>query len=124
MCGQPGSPLGEHDEGVEEVAAVFGGGGEVAADRAELFGSGECAHAAGHFLPQLDHPDVSLRAVVVRWYSPVGGEAEVVVLPVEESAGERVVLLHHLVAAGGGGGDADLDGAAVEPALTVQRLGG
>ena len=27
VCGQPGSSLGEHDEGVEEFVAVFGGGG-------------------------------------------------------------------------------------------------
>jgi hypothetical protein len=35
--------LGEGDEGVEEVFAVFGGGEEVAAYRAELLGSGESA---------------------------------------------------------------------------------
>src|SRR4051812_26951937 len=44
--GYPGAALGEHDEGVEEGAAVFGGGGQVAADRAELSGSGEGARTA------------------------------------------------------------------------------
>ena len=34
--GRPGSTLGEPDKGVEEGSAVFGGGGQVAADRAEL----------------------------------------------------------------------------------------
>jgi hypothetical protein len=41
--GHPGLALGEHHEGVEEVPAVFGGRGEVAADRAELRGSSEGA---------------------------------------------------------------------------------
>src|SRR3954463_5110648 len=114
MCRHPGAALGEHDEGVEEVVAVFGGGGQVAADRAELFGAGESAQAAGHLLPQLNHADIALGPVVVGWYSPVGGEAEVVVLAVCGPAGERVVLAHHLVAADSGGGDADLDCAAEE----------
>lgn len=35
----PGLALGEYDEGVEEAAAMFGGGAEVAAYRAELFRS-------------------------------------------------------------------------------------
>src|SRR5437879_7725148 len=113
MCGQPGVALGEHDEGVEEVPAMLGGGGEVTADGAELFGSGEGAEAARHLLPELDHADVTFRAVVVGGYSPVLGEAEVVVLAVEQSAGERVVLLHHLAGAGCGLGDAELDRAAV-----------
>src|SRR4051794_9215726 len=109
MCGQPGSAFGEHDEDFEEVLAVFGGGGQIAADRAELCGSGEGAQAAGYLLPELDHADIALGSVVIGGYSPISGEAEVVVLPVEQPAGERVVLAHHLVAAGCGGGDADLD---------------
>ena len=43
MCGQPGSAFGEHDEDFEEALAVLGGGGEVAANRVELCGSGEGA---------------------------------------------------------------------------------
>jgi len=43
--------FGEHDEDLEEVFAVFGGGREIAADRAELFGSGEGAETARGFLP-------------------------------------------------------------------------
>src|SRR5215207_3100776 len=39
--GQPGTALGQRDEGFEEVVAVFGGGGQVASDRAELLGSGQ-----------------------------------------------------------------------------------
>ena len=46
MCGQPGPALGEHDKDFGEVLAVFGGGREVATDRAELLGSGEGAQAA------------------------------------------------------------------------------
>jgi hypothetical protein len=35
-CGLPGAVLGEHDEDFEEVLAMLGGGGEIAADRAKL----------------------------------------------------------------------------------------
>src|SRR5581483_4269989 len=123
MRGQPGAAFGEHDEGVEEAFAVFGSGGQVAADGAELFGSGEGAQAAGYFLSQLDHPDVAFGAVVIRWYSPVGGEAEVVIFPVRQPVGERVVLFHDVVAAGSGGGDADLDRGAEKLDLLVQGVG-
>src|SRR6185437_3362026 len=122
-CGQPGLALGEHDEGVEEVPTVFCGGGQVAADRAELLGSGEGAQAAGHLLPELDHAYVPLRAVVVRWCSAVGGEPEVVGLAVEQPAGERVVLFHHVAGPGSGGCDADLCGRAVELDLCGQSIG-
>src|SRR6266487_4298949 len=37
-CLHPRLPFGEHDQGVEDVEAVFGGGGQVAADGAELAG--------------------------------------------------------------------------------------
>lgn len=36
--GQAGTALGEGGESIEEVDAVFGGGGEIAADGAELLG--------------------------------------------------------------------------------------
>ena len=39
--------MGEHDEDAEKAVAVFGGGGEVAADGAELAGAGGGAQAAG-----------------------------------------------------------------------------
>src|SRR2546423_1547982 len=110
MCGQPRLPFGEHDEDFEEVFAVFGGGGEVAADRAEVFGSGESAQAAGDLLPELDHADVAFGAVVIGRYPPVGGEAEVVVSAVAQPAGQRVVFLHRLAGSGGGLGDPDLHG--------------
>ena len=41
VCGRPGVALGERDEDFEGVLALFCGGGEVTADGAELFGSGE-----------------------------------------------------------------------------------
>jgi hypothetical protein len=122
MRRQPGAAFGEHDEVVEELAVVFDSGGHVVADRTELFGSGEGTQATGDLLPQLDHADVAFRSVVVG-YSPVLGEAEVVVLPIEQSAGERVVLFHRCVAAGGGSGDADLDCGAEELDLLVQGVG-
>ena len=105
------------------MLAVFGGGGQVAADRAELLGCSEGAQTARDLLSQLDHADVALGAVVIRWYSPVGGKAQVVVLAVAQPTGQRVVLAHHVVAAGGGGGDADLDCGAVELDLLVQGVG-
>ena len=63
--GQPGAALGEGGEGCEEMDAVFGGGGEVAADGAELLGSGERPQAPGDLLPQFDHPDLAFGGVVV-----------------------------------------------------------
>jgi hypothetical protein len=48
--------------------------------------------AAGHSLPQFDHSDVAFGPVVVRRDPPVVGEAQVVVLAVDEPAGEGVVL--------------------------------
>lgn len=36
--GHPGLACGELDQGVEKAEAVFGGGGQVAADGAELAG--------------------------------------------------------------------------------------
>src|SRR2546427_12942351 len=93
---------------------MFRGCGEVTADRAELFGSGEGAEAAGDLLSEFDHADVAFGTVVVWRYSPVGGEAEVVVLAVEQPLGEGVVLGHGLAGAGGGVGDADLRGVVVE----------
>jgi hypothetical protein len=80
-AGIQGWAFGEHDQGVEEAAAVFGGGGQVAAYRAELAGAGEGVKAAGHFLPQLDHSYVTFRSVV-RWRSEVDGESRVVILAV------------------------------------------
>jgi hypothetical protein len=44
--GHPGLALGEHDQGVEEADAVLGGGGEVAANGAELPGAGAGPQAA------------------------------------------------------------------------------
>ena len=102
---------------------MFGGGGEVASDGAELFCAGECAQAAGYLLPEFDHADFAFGSVVVKRYSEVVGEAQVVVLAVEQTAGQRVVLLHDRVGARGGVGDADPCGRAVELDLLGQRLG-
>ena len=44
----PGVAVGGLDEGVEHVVAVAGCGGDVGADRGELFGAGEGAQAAGY----------------------------------------------------------------------------
>lgn len=52
------------DEGVEQVDAVFAGGGEVGTQVAEVFGSGEGAHAAGDFLADFDHADFASAALL------------------------------------------------------------
>lgn len=46
-CGQAAAVLGECAEDREEVAAVFGRGGEIAANGAEFLGSGEGPQASG-----------------------------------------------------------------------------
>lgn len=61
--------------------------------------------------------------LVIRWHSPVVGEAEVVVLLVEQSAGGRVVLAHHRVQADSGRGEADLSSRVVEPNLRIEGIG-
>jgi len=72
---------------------MFGGGGWVAAYRAELAGAGQGPQAAGYLLPQLSHPYVALRSVVIRWWPEVPGEPQVVVLAVEQSPGQRALCL-------------------------------
>jgi len=79
---------------VEGVLSVLGGGGEVTSDRAELSGAGEGAQTPGYFLSEFDHADVAFRAVVVWGDSPVGGEAQVVILALKEPAGQGVVFFH------------------------------
>ena len=101
-CGQAGAAFGECGEGREEMGAMFGGGGEVAADGAELLGSGEGPQAPGDFLSQFDHPDFSLGGVVVEGAPRVGGEPQVVVLTVDQAAGQGVVFGYQLAHPGTG----------------------
>ena len=56
MGGQPGSVFGEHDEGVEEVLSVFGGGGEVAADAQNCLAPVRVRR----------HPDIFCRNLIIR----------------------------------------------------------
>src|SRR5512135_194855 len=121
-CGHPGIALGEHDQGFEEVHPVLACGGQVASDRAELAGSDERAQASGHLLPQFDHADVAFGAVVVGGYPPVGGEAQIVVLPVDQPMRQRVVLFHQRAGAGRRLVDADQGGRAVAGDLVGQRV--
>ena len=71
---------------------MLGGGGKIAADGAELAGAGEGPQASGYFLLELGHADVALGSVVVRGNPEVPGEPQVVVLAVQQAAGQRVVL--------------------------------
>lgn len=45
--------------------ACFGRGGQVGAQGAELFGSGESTHAAGDLLPDFHHAYLAFRGIVV-----------------------------------------------------------
>src|SRR5512142_247752 len=119
--GHPGLALGEHDKSIEEAEAVLGGGGEVTADSAELAGAGHGAQAAGYLLLQLGHPDVALSSVVIRWRAEIRGKPQVIVLPVEQAAGQRVVLLHQRPGAGSGLAGPDQDGGAEQADLDGQR---
>jgi len=73
VAGHPRAAFGEHDEGVNEAETVFGSGGQVAADGAELAGAGHRAQAAGYLLLQLGHPDVAFGSVVIRRRPEVPG---------------------------------------------------
>ena len=64
---------------------------------------------------------MSRSAVIISGYPPIGGEAEVVVLAVEQPAGERVVLAHQRGGPGSGLGQTDLGGRAVELDLPTKR---
>lgn len=80
--------VGELCECVVLGDAVFSCGGEVGPNRAEPGCAGHGAHAAGDLLSDLDHPDLAFGGVVVERDGQVGREAEVVVLTVQEPAGE------------------------------------
>jgi hypothetical protein len=68
-----------------------------------LLGSGEGAQTAGDLLPDLDHPDLAFGAVVVERHADVGGESQVVVVLIDQPAGQRVVLFAQAPGAGRGG---------------------
>src|SRR5690606_14509374 len=74
--GYPGSSVVELGEGVEGVDAVFTGGGQVAADRAEDLGSGPGAQASADLLPEFDHADVPFGEGVVERHAQVVGETQ------------------------------------------------
>jgi hypothetical protein len=84
------------DEGVEEGGSVFGCGGEVGSNRGELSGAGKGSGASGYFLAEFDHPDFPLCGVVVKGDPEIGREPQVVVVAVEDPAGQGVVAGHGL----------------------------
>jgi hypothetical protein len=45
------------DESVEQIDAVFAGGGEVGTQVAEVFRAGDGPHGAGDFPSDFDHAD-------------------------------------------------------------------
>src|SRR5512144_2640580 len=87
-CWDPDVSAGEFGEDVEGAAAVFGGGGQVGADRGEVLGAGESAHSAGHLLLDLGHADVAFGGVVVERNRKAGGEPQVVVEASTDAAGQ------------------------------------
>src|SRR3954451_21199204 len=90
-CWDPDVAAGQFGEDVEGAAAVLGRGGQVGAHRGEVLGTGEGAHAPGHLLLDLDHPDVAFGRVVVERDSRVGGEAQVVLEASVDAAGPGAV---------------------------------
>lgn len=63
-------------QGIECVDAVLAGGGDVAADAAEVREGLEVAERAGDLLPQLHHPQIPRRLVVVEGHREVAHEGE------------------------------------------------
>jgi hypothetical protein len=72
-------------DGGEDVGAVLGDGGYVAADGVPVAGGPLGAEPARDLLLGFRWPQVSFRVVGRRWYPQVGGEAEHVVLPVAQA---------------------------------------
>src|SRR5256885_13369733 len=86
-CCDPDVSAGHFGEDVEGPAAVLGRGGQLGAHRGEVLGAGEGAHAPGHLLLNLDHPDVAFGLIVVERNARVGGEAQVVLQAPADAAG-------------------------------------
>jgi hypothetical protein len=85
-----------------------------------LPGAGEGAQAAGYFLPEFGHADIPLAAVVIGRHREVLGEPQVVVLAVEQAAGQRVMLARERAGAGPGLADPDQGGGTVAVAVGGQ----
>ena len=49
---------------MEDVDAIFSGGGKIAADAGELSSAGGCSETAGDFLLNLHHTDVLFGLIV------------------------------------------------------------
>jgi hypothetical protein len=82
------------DECLEQIDAVFCGGGEVGTQVAEVFGAGESTHGAGDLLPDFNHADYPFSGVVIERASPwVIGETQVVIYAFEHPVGQRMQLL-------------------------------
>jgi hypothetical protein len=72
-------------DGGQNMGAVFGGSGNVAADGVPVAGDLFGAEAPGDFLLGLRGPEISFGLVGCRRYPQVGGEAEHVGLPVAQA---------------------------------------
>src|SRR4051794_28323435 len=112
----PDVAAGQFGEDVEGAAAVLGRGGQVGAHRGEVLGTGEGAHAPGHLLLDLDHPDVAFGRVVVERDSRVGGEAQVVLEASVDAAGQGAVPAADRAGRAGLGRGADQGGGDDQPA--------
>lgn len=92
--------------------------GGVGVDGGELLGAGHGAHGSGDFLANFGHADVAFGGVVVERDGEVGGEAQVVVEPVAEAAGQGAVcggeLAGSMVVGSNGHAVADEPGVVVE----------
>src|SRR5262252_7547854 len=81
----PGVPGEGVVDGGQDVGAVLGGGGDVAADGVPVAGDLFGAEPAGYLLLRLGGSDVPLGLVRSRGYAQVGGEPQHVVLPVAQA---------------------------------------
>src|SRR4051794_25470622 len=124
-CGRdPDVAADQFGEDVEGPVAVLGGGGQVGAHGGEVLGAGEGAHAPGHLLLDLHHPDVAFGRVVVEGHPGVGGEAQVVLDAPDDPAAQGAVPAADRAGRAGVGGGADQRGGDDQPTLSVQHGGG
>src|SRR4051794_32927527 len=111
----PDVSAGEFGEDSEGPAAVLGCGSQVGPHCGKVLRAGEGAHASGHLLLDLHHPDVALGGVVVEGHPRVGGKPQVVIDASADAPGQGAV------AAADRSGRAGIGAAPTSAAETISR---
>src|SRR3954447_9000111 len=121
----PDVSAGEFGEDSEGPAAVLGCGSQVGPHCGKVLRAGEGAHASGHLLLDLHHPDVALGGVVVEGHPQVGGKPQVVIDASADAPGQGAVAAADRSGRAGIGGGADQRGGDDQPAVAgeVVRIG-